>query len=185
MGLALTWLAVFMSMPFLMCSRALSRFPERAARRKLLPASACNRGERTREGRGGREGRKEGRKKESKKKGRNAQQAEEWKRKQRHLIKVCSEDLSHSSSRYFPLWSLFNAVSEQLAQSGFKKSGVFLVGSGFREDRGGRGWCAALCLDSSRLLSLWTFVWMKQTSEFVQGGVLLHGHSHYSSRSYQ
>lgn len=39
----LTWLAVLMSIPFLMWSRALSRFPERAARRKLVAASACRR----------------------------------------------------------------------------------------------------------------------------------------------
>lgn len=49
-----------MSMPFLMWSRALSRLPERAARRKLLPASACNPGRKKE--RRKREGKKEGRK---------------------------------------------------------------------------------------------------------------------------
>lgn len=38
----LTWFAVLMSIPFLMWSRALSRFPDLAARRKLVAASACN-----------------------------------------------------------------------------------------------------------------------------------------------
>lgn len=33
---------MLMSIPFLMWSRALSRFPERAARKKLVDASACN-----------------------------------------------------------------------------------------------------------------------------------------------
>lgn len=127
-------------MPFLMCSRALSRLPERAARRKLLPASACNRGERRgRRGEGrrretGEEGRMKGRKKARNREGMHSKQRSGKGNRGTWLRSVQRTQVAHCLD-IFPSGLFSMQFQSNWANQDLKKLSI-LVGGGFRKDGG-------------------------------------------------